>query len=486
MDLPDAFAGAMTRCPVCGTVQRVEPPAEPQGAASTNQALDELGLIEVLTRRDEPDEDEQQPIAADKPRSQAEPDAGSSGALPQPQAQPQTTGRDQPVVPHVLTSVSPGRDDLAGKSSTLMLLGLALGGAVLGFLIGLLVWRDLAGAYLGAGLGWLVGFAYGLVIVFGVAGLQERVDSAAPADGRDVACRKCGRMLALGTQRCPHCGSALGQAGPFTLLGGCLDALAYARGNVQNVVLLAMLFVGANVWRWALVELIPRLYPAMLQYRLAMAIAGWTVLAMAWVYYLHYGLHVAVRSLTGADRLPDLPALGLFKLVGTALRCFGLIVFYIVPVVTLPLLPLGIAAMAYTADARAYNFPWAVRAAVRRPRELAIVWLVLMMWAAAAALVMAVIVTAQFQATSVVASVTGPGAICLSLAVRVLAWAFSGVASAIFVAALFRCVGLYGRFNRDILLALPAMRKSVRLAVAMLLTGLLGVVIYGLSVAYVN
>ena len=60
--------------------------------------------------------------------------------------------------------------------------------------------------------------------------------------------------------------------------------------------------------------------------------------------------------------------------VVAALRWLGVILVYVLPLVTLPLLPLGFLALAVKGDSRAYNLSWAARSALRYPEALILVW----------------------------------------------------------------------------------------------------------------
>lgn len=494
MTLSEAFVGTMSRCPACGTVQRIlapAPPPERPAPTATSDALDQLGLIDALSDIDAPDDPAQQePIALDKPPAQ--PDLADE-PLEQPDLadEPQTPpglvdiptpdGQDAQVRPYARVAQPAEQESLASRSSMLIILALGVAGSVAGFAIGMFCFRPLGllPAYVGAGVGWLVGFAYGLVAVFGMAREDTlNLPLGALARRTAVVCRKCGQTLQIGTVRCPSCGSTGVIAKPTTVTGGSLHALSYATENIETIVLLMMLFVAADVCSRVLTVLLPSLYSFTQLQMLGIASGAVTIKVIAWAYLFRYCLYVTAKSLSGSDNMPALPGLNIFKIIAAAIRCLGIVVFYILPVVTIPLLPLGVLAMAYANDARAYNVFWAARIAVRRPRELAVVWLILLVWAAGMAVGIAVVATLAFKFASMSLCQDDRAGVMVSMGISAIAWGLMATVLIIFLTALFRCVGMLGRFNQIFLSTLPPMRGLVRVGLSLLVLGALAGVVY--------
>jgi len=469
MHLADAFAGAMVRCPSCGTVQRVGPARAVQGRGGSGDeadSLDDLGLIEATEQR------EQERIREAAPPSPAEPPESGTAVSAEAPADLSAIEETEAAVQELTAPPRPAQETAAptGRSTMFILLSLGLVGVVAGFLIVGFSSMGIVAAYIGAAIGWLVGFGYGLMIVFGMGPEDEQSAFHRPAPSI-VVCRKCGQTIPLGTVRCPRCGSTAAVRTPTTLLTGALQAAHYARSNLQSLVGMMMLFVGGFVALCGLTELLPRRFAFSELQLLGLETAAAFVQVFVWAYLVRYGLHVAARSIVGLDHLPDLPGTGPVRIAVTCMRVLGVCVFYVLPVVTLPLLPLGLLALAYANDARAYNLLWAGRWAIRRPRELAILWLVVLIWGAALALAVAVIVTLTYKAVAIAPAQRAWGAVMLSVGIRAIGWAAIGVAATVFSIAVFRCVGLFGRFNREVLSTLPPMTWTVRTAIGMLLIG---------------
>lgn len=189
-------------------------------------------------------------------------------------------------------------------------------------------------------------------------------------------------------------------------------------------------------------------------------------------YYLRYFLDSAISSLEGADQAPNTPDWDLRELYMTGVRGIGIILLYVVPVITLPLLPLGLMALAYTNDGRAYDVFWAFRAAGRRPGALVMCWLILLLWLAGMAAGVFVVVLGMLALIG--ALMLGGG--CMEILLGfLLALCIGGVIASVgvmFIMAQFRCVGMLGHHFPDLLESLPAERNKSAEG-AFLLTGVI-------------
>jgi hypothetical protein len=88
----------------------------------------------------------------------------------------------------------------------------------------------------------------------------------------------------------------------------------------------------------------------------------------------------AVPSRTGRLKPPELPGWSFAEQTVSLLWLAGVVLVYVLPVITLPLLPLGLLAAAKKRDARALDLRWAARAAGAAPAALARTWGSLVLW----------------------------------------------------------------------------------------------------------
>lgn len=111
----------------------------------------------------------------------------------------------------------------------------------------------------------------------------------------------------------------------------------------------------------------------------ALRLTLYFVLTMLGGYALRFFLDVTQSGISNSPA-PMLPTFDVGTFMLTGLRGMGLTIVYFMPIITIPLWPLGMLALAHTDDGRAYNLIWAVRAAARRPVALLAFWGILIIF----------------------------------------------------------------------------------------------------------
>jgi hypothetical protein len=160
-------------------------------------------------------------------------------------------------------------------------------------------------------------------------------------------------------------------------------------------------------------------------------------------FLLRFYLDVVTSSLEGVDQAPGLPTFNVRESFLAGLKGLGILAVYVFPIVTIPLLPLGLLALAYSDDDRAYNVLWATRAALKRPAQLLTLWPLVLMWTGAATLAMELYSVLNVSVSRLAASTGVLGTLVIFLAGGVV------IATLIvmFLAVIFRCIGMLGRHN---------------------------------------
>ena len=172
-------------------------------------------------------------------------------------------------------------------------------------------------------------------------------------------------------------------------------------------------------------------------------------------YFLGVCVEIVRGALAGGDPPPGVGSFNPLRTFVSAAQGVSLAALYVLPVLTLPLLPLGIVSLAHADGLGAANLPWARRAAVRRPAQLAVLWLMLMLWAAALACVSVLLIWVGHQfVTAIPDSPTYTDVMVAGVGYAAMALVFS-VAGAVLVCAMFHCIGVFGRENRDMISSAP-------------------------------
>lgn len=166
-------------------------------------------------------------------------------------------------------------------------------------------------------------------------------------------------------------------------------------------------------------------------------------------YVWRYQLDVINASARGDDNPPAVPSFDAAANFKAAFNYITIIVVYSLPLITLPLLPLGMLAAGYTGDGRCLNLAWALRAAIKRPGHLLLAWasiavLGILMVAGMVIMAMVMAAFASDQSTAKRLFVIFLG----SLAIMLMILGFSCFVS--------RCAGSLGSSCPDILESLPS------------------------------
>jgi len=284
-------------------------------------------------------------------------------------------------------------------------------------------------------------------------GSAPRARSDGPAQApAELVCPECGSPCAPGAITCPMCGRKCGAlAGPTGPASG--DAKpAHSDDHAPRLSDYVMaIFVSLGNLRVLGTMAVVAWVVSLVGYVLSMLMGGLGALlfmALAWMvlgYFLSAFRDAVVVALEGGHENPPVPD---FKLRGTlemGLRGLGLMFVYVFPIVTLPLLPLGMLGLGCTLDYRAYDLRWAMQAARRVGWRLLVVWVCLLGWAA---MLLAFDVCLVYMVRAVVAASMG-WFVPTGLAV-VVAALLNAIAVATVGNAAFRCAGLLGRHRPEI------------------------------------
>lgn len=189
-------------------------------------------------------------------------------------------------------------------------------------------------------------------------------------------------------------------------------------------------------------------------------------------YLLRFLLDVAAGGIEGARQSTPPPSWSFGEQAVLSLKWIGLLVVYVAPVITLPLLPLGMLALARTGDGRAFNLIWAARAAARRPGRLALLWFMLLLWQVLIVLGMVLVFVVMAAVTAaVVVAASGGAAIALAIALTLLQVLLLGAVGLMFGCMQYRCVGLLGCHSPELLEMLPE-RPSAAASLGFITAGL--------------
>ena len=458
MNAPANAAGKKARCPFCGTVQPVP------DAAHAGQAA-------VIEEDEAPDED--LPVLVEAPQEPApvveavlpadeEPPADpihvvTTEHVPPPPQQP------QPAKPGAVAADDGGEVDLSyfedslselaeqrreqalGTHSGIMaVFVLGLVGMVIGLATAIAVSEALWAVYLSAGVGWAAGMILALVGVTSVYWAGES-DSRAPGLKADTMVRDCLRAPGFGTSG---------------RLAGALG-LAIVSLFVQVVVRI--------LWRLAVLN---TSWPTE---------GRWAIVALCIVIellFLAYVLGAFVEIVRKSVARPGYDTGSSFLTAfASGIRALGVMALYVFPLVTLPLVPFGFLALGTSYGNGAYSLRWAWSSAKRRPAQLVLLWLMLWLWGAVLGVAAAVAALVAAVLTRLAPELEGYHGEVVRMLVYAGQVAVLSVAAAVFLCAMFRCVGIFGRHNRDVVVELPK-----RMSIFGLLLMLGGLVIAGLIV----
>ena len=281
-------------------------------------------------------------------------------------------------------------------------------------------------------------------------------------------CLECGHQVAPNARSCGHCGRAnpllpdpkglpaairRQKAYAVRVEGGlasdCLNAAGHALRNLPAAFLLAACFTGAYAllrilihFAWPLLDQGGRRWLLVAGLAPFLLLAGWTLRVHGRT--VMQGLSASVRPKRGS------PA-GIAAILRSALHALGIGLVYVLPLVTVPLLPIGLIGCAYMKDSRALNVAWAARSAARAPEGLAALWLLLLLWGGIAALVvLGITVPLAGLARAPAVCAAGPMPV-VPLIIDIIATWLGALAGFILLTIPFRCIGALGRHHPAIL-----------------------------------
>ncbi len=242
------------------------------------------------------------------------------------------------------------------------------------------------------------------------------------------------------------------------LVKDCLKAVAYGTSNFKSIFVLVLCITGIYFFFQFILSLFGMFLMFVPLGNLIMVALGGAVQLIIGGYFFRYYLDVIISSLEGLEMAPDLPPFEISTLFATGVKGLGILVVYATPIITLPLLPLGFLAWAYSDDNRAFNVLWAVKATLKRPGQLAAVWLMLLLWAGVGLLATYGIISAFGIVTGALAG-SGVGGFLLAILFALAAALLVATVNVMFVCVMFRCVGMLGRHNPALMEMLPESDK---------------------------
>lgn len=307
-----------------------------------------------------------------------------------------------------------------------------------------------------------------------------------PRDSRQSSrCRRCGRLMSVEATECPFCGAGAAHpteaaqpgaaatssrttaVSPVTgsYLRSCIGAARYVLKTAPaGLVLVA----GAGLLHGLVMTAAVlcagegggRCY-------LSAGLAGIAVLAAAG-YFGRFCVGVIEGTLRGREAA-KLPSANPISTLLSAAKLIQLAAVYVVPLVTLPLLPVGLLALACTGDRRAWDVPRTARSAGRCAEDLALLWLMILP-AAGLAAIAGVVLMRLVGSLAAAVSARMPAGWSEPVRISVLS-AGAMIPAAVVVVlsvALCRCVGMLGRHNAELVRLPRGLKRSAAGAVCLL------------------
>lgn len=333
-------------------------------------------------------------------------------------------------------------DDIAvlgSKSVAATVLIMGVLGMAVGVFCGIKLAADMEiiAAFIGAGVGWVAGFSLGILLVFVIdKGGSERVH-----------CSICGEVINAAVDTCKWCGSPAPTTNVNPLTGFCLAAGTYARGNMTCLIGLSALAMLVYLLVAAAYHL-PREFPAQVE-RFQPVLIGVAAVVGLFVlgYWMRYLLSVIARTIKGANQAPEAPPLSPLGDIAAAIHSLAVLTVYVGGMFPLPLLPLGLLSMGAPGRRSALGLPWAVRTIGKLVGNYVILWLLIMLWLAVMALGV-VLVEALFSLRAMLPTfVEGHTQLIVHVMLSAIKVLCTSVVVGVFLVAVFRCIGMFGRIN---------------------------------------
>jgi hypothetical protein len=309
-------------------------------------------------------------------------------------------------------------------------------------------------------------------------GIVRRRSATIVAD--TATCDNCHMMYPRNALFCPYCGhknkhwkdpakQAVGLAQADIqidrMMTGCWGAGAYAARHLKSLLALSACMLAPLAALRLL--LLPDL-PLMVMAGLAplAGVAAVLLMGYAFIYYLD----VLATSVEMDERRPRLPAFKVKDLLAAGIIALGMLIVYVVPIITLPLMPLGVLAVAHERDGRAYDLHWAAQSASRHRRPLGVLWGVLII---ASAIFIAIGVGLGFPLHWACQAAGNAGGVALGLVVEIAAMGILLVLASMMLCVQARCIGMFTAHNPSLAEGLPEVSSPLA-TVASLGVGLAG------------
>jgi hypothetical protein len=481
-DVPDDAAGTEVSCPSCGTTQtapesvpvpqitkpqdeETPSPPEEQGEQGVN-----LSPLEVSEEQEAPEPPREDLILKAKLASETDIDLSPKQQVPpsaeSPYAPPPPSPRESEPPQPALELEEPGAGEMMGQpplvheedaieddvAATVTEEGLlesrrAVGGAFVlgligiacGLVAGAMTYKSapITGAYVGAGVGWVVGFVFALMVIFAID----------KEDFRKVRCTVCDNIFPAGTDACTFCGSKLLEQSVSPLAAECLRAGSHAMRNKTTIYWMAMLLMIANVLIFGAYHLLNAFGDVLGAGRIGVI----AICAIVGLWVFGYWSEFFAKAVADAMYRPLNPAsLPAFRILGTfgmGFRGLGMLVVYVVPVFTFPLLPLGMLALGAGRRRNLLDLTGAVAVVWKHTKDFAVLWLVILMWLSAIGLGVSLIAMTVYLVNPLLPDVGGSTAIAFSMLIASGAALMLAVVVSVFGLAIFRSVGMFARYN---------------------------------------
>ena len=307
----------------------------------------------------------------------------------------------------------------------------------IGLVVGVYLFQSHAvlAAYAGAWLGWIAGMAFGFLVVFGAEG-----DTL-----RKVRCSVCGNVFPFGTKTCALCGSPLSAVPLNPLAKKCLSAGSYALSAGAGIYWMAMSLVIAVLGILG-VRYLPTALPNWhVAVWLALAgLSGWFALAVL-CYWMAFVRQVIRDGLSPQYTPAKVPSFWSLRNLSGGLKGLALAVLYVLPVCTFPLMPLALLSLEDARSKGPIGPITALRRLSRHIRDYALLWLFLLLWLGGLALAVVVTQAAIGVIKGMLPAMTGVSSGVVLLIVHAVTAGLMGAVVCIFIVAMSRCVGAFGR-----------------------------------------
>ncbi len=479
-EVPDSSAGQTVRCPNCNTAQpaplgsggtpkparkeqKAYPPAETIPLANVEEVTDTphpltpakpivtppAKNISPIVLQDENEEDpadnEKIFMAEEPPKSISSKTIDNDDKQKKEEDLPELTADDSDELESIfedddITQTNAPQELAGGEglisaekvSAFIFITGYAL--MALGLLAGMILgWGEIGsvimGMYIGGSAGWLGGFLVAFVII---AGQQK--------DASAIQCPACGHVT-RDSETCGHCGLPLTTRNLHPITAGCLASGRFAIKNKATALSLIFPTILAYIV-YAVPTHLLKLFdgPWKVEQYLLLTLQ---ILVLFFVYSNWMSLLLAAVHASRGKAVVIKKAPWFWQRDGliAGLRGLGAIIIYVLPLITIPLLPLGLLAISSRNKIRVRDLKYHINFAKAHTQEIALLWLFMLMWGSGLFLG-CVIVEGIDQITHYIPHHNKSDIFVACGFLRVILYAGT---IGIFSLAMFRCVGEFGQ-----------------------------------------